>query len=830
MKKIVLFIVFFLTFSEIYAQLDSSPVHQLEKFVRNIRLFNRLYPQEKVYLHFDNTGYYLDETIWFKAYAVSTPRHLPDTVSRVLYVELLNPLGTVLETKKLKIENGQCHGDFFLTPFNYEYMAGFYEIRAYTKWMLNYGEETIFSRVFPVFNEPGKEGDYTSDMKNDFDRQGFYFENHRKKATKLNRLNLMFYPEGGSLVMGLSSTVAFKATDSDGKGVSVSGKICNPKNQTITEFSSIHGGMGSFEYLPDENRNEAKILYENKEYTFDLPKSLSQGYALKVNPFLENYLLLQIEKSQEIPTASIGISILCRGEVVFFQAIEMDSKIKVLKIPKQDLRVGVNQITLFDAKGEIFAERSVFIYPQDNEKILFKTQSDKKEYTDREWINIDISGPENVFFSLSVRDASTLLSTSDVGNCVTDLLLSSDLKGFIENPDYYISSQKPEKAQALNLLMLVQSWKRYEWQSMAGVKPVKLPYDVEKGLKIKGNIIGKASEIHIWAGKDDYFMEGTFPVDKNGDFTTYLDDFEGVWSLSLRSRGLAGVNKNIRLDRWFSPAPRAYFPIETSILNNVNTGKMEGRTNIVEKTKLNKDSISGIYEIQEIEVNAKKGKDIIYHVEKDFDRWIDRGDRYLPPSVHDYLVEKNNGYIYKSDDPDVPFDNALFVAGGGKFIFGVYGADIQYVDANGKRRYDSTFWLTARRNLDEVQKIIVSPWKKYLIQDPSHKRKTAVSPYNIYISIYPYESNNKKRLSHVRYTFFEGFSRVKDFYQDTPERENYLPDKQERPRTLYWNPNVRTDKQGKARIGFYNNRSCKEIDISAEGITREGIPFTNKYK
>ena len=143
------------------AAVDSS-ILQMAEWVKALNTFGRFNPQEKVYLHFDNTGYYLGETIWFKAYVVSAPQLRPTEMSKVLYVELLTPEGRVVETKKLKIVDGQCHGEFLLTDGTL--VGGFYEVRAYTRVMLNWGDDVVFSRVFPVFDTPKREGEYEMEM------------------------------------------------------------------------------------------------------------------------------------------------------------------------------------------------------------------------------------------------------------------------------------------------------------------------------------------------------------------------------------------------------------------------------------------------------------------------------------------------------------------------------------------------------------------------------------------------------------------------------------------------------------------------------------------
>ncbi len=118
------------------ASVEDSVYRKLASFVTNVEAFNRLYPQEKVYLHFDNTGYYVGERIWFKAYVLSSYAHCYSTYSRILYVELLSQEGQVLETQRLRIEDGTCHGSLELKP---GYYAGYYEVRAYTRYMLNFG-------------------------------------------------------------------------------------------------------------------------------------------------------------------------------------------------------------------------------------------------------------------------------------------------------------------------------------------------------------------------------------------------------------------------------------------------------------------------------------------------------------------------------------------------------------------------------------------------------------------------------------------------------------------------------------------------------------------
>ena len=144
---------------------DNSELVGVLSYMKRAMNFAQTMPQEKVYLHFDNTGYFMGETIWFKGYVIRSDNGKPTDMSAVLYVELVNPSGDVVETRKLPIQEGVAHGEIKLDSL---YSTGFYEVRAYTRYMTNWGNGGIFSRVFPVFNAPKKEGDYSKMVMDDY--------------------------------------------------------------------------------------------------------------------------------------------------------------------------------------------------------------------------------------------------------------------------------------------------------------------------------------------------------------------------------------------------------------------------------------------------------------------------------------------------------------------------------------------------------------------------------------------------------------------------------------------------------------------------------------
>ena len=254
--------------SAISAQQSSPNAEDIfQRYFQQAKIFSSAYPQEKVHLHFDNTSYYQGDPIWFQCYVVTPGLNHPTELSKTLYVELLNPGGEIISKRVLPIRNGRCHSSFELTQL--PFYSGFYEVRAYTKYMLNFGEEIIFSRVLPVFDKPANPGEYKE--KNIQKYAVYKYPQTRKKAMKAKKVNLKFFPEGGNLVKGVPSQVAFEATDAYGNPITLFGRIINRRKEEIGHFATIHEGRGVFTYIPTgEDADKAEVELGGKKYRFDL--------------------------------------------------------------------------------------------------------------------------------------------------------------------------------------------------------------------------------------------------------------------------------------------------------------------------------------------------------------------------------------------------------------------------------------------------------------------------------------------------------------------------------------------------------------------------------
>ena len=803
----LLFILTCLSAVSVFAQQPAT--RRLANYANNISRFTKDCPQEKVYLHFDNTGYYAGDTIWFKAYTVTADEVKPTTLSRVLHVELLTPRGEVTDSRKLKIQDGQCHGEFALPK---DCKGGFYEVRAYTRAMLNFGDTHIFSRVFPVYNEPEQAGNYQEKEMDSFAGE----KKERPEPEKADRVNLHFFPEGGHAVLGIPARVAFRATGKNGEDISVTGTLYNASREPVASLATIHQGMGVFEFTPQAQEYEATVNYEGKEYTIPFKDILSEGYTMNVDNLNPDLMRISVQKSEALPNDTIAVSVTCRGKLCTVEAFVLGKEPYAFRIPKEKLPAGCIQVTAFNATGDILAERLAFNTRNDMFVPIRVTQ-DKTSYKPFEEVNLqfdvhDPSGkPVETTFSLAVRDAATTPRTAYQDNILTDLLLSSDVKGYIQDPMQYFTDESRTTRTKLDLLMMVQGWRRYSWQQMAGVKPIKIKHFAEEGLTLWGKVQTLVrnkpranADILFWMNNDELQGEvhGSGHTDEQGNFYCILPDsvdITGKWSLTLSvSEDGKQRHSQILINRHFSPEKRSYTFFDTYVNDSIDSAAGESQ----KKNKMDETQI-----LQEVEVKRYRTReimrpDMVFDAEEDINRILDQGGN-IPSTVQEYaeykypVLENSNPstvilYVLSCQKKDAP-----------KFRH-IPAAEMDITNVKDLQLHT--------RNGVEVLKHLsfCNPGADSLITSVMN----ANNRYFIVVAQLYDEVYNDTRKG-VRQTYYEGYSPVKECYnlKSSDEALGYLNYR----RTLYWNPDVKTDAEGKANIRLFNNGTCRKMEISAEG-------------
>jgi len=396
-------------------------------------------PIEKVYLHFDRSGYFPGQTMWFKAYLYAGI--YPSTMSTSLYVELLNKSSKVIRRNVFPIFGGFSRGQIELPD---SLTGDAYAIRAYTAEMLNHDQELLYIKMIPVFGK----------------------NQSRSEVSKEPRVE--FFPEGGNLIAGLSNSMAFKITNKNGLPLMASGKLKDESGREVASLVPSHDGMGYVDFTPDENMKYYVVLDEDeKKVKHYLPAQHKKGIVLRV-------LNLGKEKQFEIlqhtadPNFTAAYMIGQMQHQVVFRTDFKNVKNELTgTIKTGDLSSGILQVTVFNKDGVPLAERLTFI---DNKEYLIKgtISTDTINFDKRGFNRLSLVLKDTIVgsFSVSVTDENFEIDSTRPENIFSGILLTSDLKGYIHRPSYYFSSDNQTVSEALDLVMMTNGWRRFKWSEL----------------------------------------------------------------------------------------------------------------------------------------------------------------------------------------------------------------------------------------------------------------------------------------------------------------------------------------------------------------------------
>lgn len=448
--------------------------------------------QEKIYIHTDNSCYFIGDTLWYKAYLLRADNLHYTDMSKIMYVELLSPDGLVVDRQRIVAsEKGFTCGNFVLRDSLY---SGYYELRAYTRWQLNfnvshrsftrdeglkfYGKsiandfyrewDGLYSRVLPVYAKPDIAGDYDG---------RYMYERPKQNIIKpaKEELHVAFYPEGGALVRGLRNRVAFEATDQNGQAVSVEGRLSNDTN-----IATTYMGRGVFDIVPQDGSVKANFTWQGNNYSFDLPKTEPYGLTMRMSGDT-----LAVDNNGG-NTRQAALAVLCRGRMYHFERIDLNRHpaIFVINAKAWNIPTGICEAVVYGADANISGSRLFFVNNHDMAAKL-KISINNTDLRPYDKVDVDVASTDSMpaphILSVSVRDSRTDDHTYDDGNMMTDLLLSSELRGFIAYPGYYFASDDATHRKALDLLMMVQGWHRYN-------RVQTLRYAPEKTFTVDGDV------------------------------------------------------------------------------------------------------------------------------------------------------------------------------------------------------------------------------------------------------------------------------------------------------------------------------------------------------
>jgi TonB-dependent SusC/RagA subfamily outer membrane receptor len=445
------------------------------------------YAPQKAYLQFDKPYYAASDTIYFKSYVTEGERHQLSGLKEVLHVDLINPENNIDQSINLLLNEGVSWGDFALPD---SLTPGNYRVRAYTQWMLNRGETDFFERSIPI----------GSLLKSQTPESKV----NQKTPESNKEADMQFFPEGGSLVTGINTKVAFKAIGTNGLSIYVRGVVLDNENKEVCSFASTHLGMGYFFLNPAHGQTyRANVTFaDSSRATVDLPKQQISGISLSVNndqsPVVSfiieaNAAWFNVNKNKDF-----SIVIYSGGKAINY-SFKQDFHIITLDLERRLLQTGVVTVTLFSSKGEPLCERLFFV--QNNDQLGLHIEADTTTFKKRQEMKLVFNAkdkadsPVTGHFSVSVIDESKVPEDeNNERNILTDLLLSYSLTGYVEQPNYYFNNLGTDAPKNLDMLMLTQGYRNFVWKQVLDTNRAPLAYQHEAGLEINGtvtNLFGK---------------------------------------------------------------------------------------------------------------------------------------------------------------------------------------------------------------------------------------------------------------------------------------------------------------------------------------------------
>jgi len=774
--------------------------------------FYQLTPLEKAYIHTDKDWYATGENIWFKAY--TTVDNMLGNLSGVFYVDLINEKDSAVVKTMWKVSQNSFKGDIYVPT---DLSEGSYKLRIYSLWMLN-TPEVIYEKYLQIFSSARS------------------VQSIRKNPAPNIQVHL--FPEGGFLVNGLSSKVAFKVTDRYGFPIESVKLQLEENGVAILVDSATHDGMGVFSFVPNRSKTyTCKFKVDGVWYIPDFPIIKERGLVLSINTNGNNHLFFNIQRSsiendQNIPTVWLVGHI--GGVTYYAKKIVLEDTTTAGAIPIKDLPHGVLNVTLFNDGFVPEAERLVFI--RKVKAIVPEISLEQKGVSAKEKniFSIQLS-TDTALLSISVASAETLQKKFNSPNIADYFLFKSEVKGYVHNPRFYFESNDSLHKAAFDLLLLTQGWRRFTWRDIQANELPKLSYFIETGISVRGtvkeettrqNIIKDAKVDFILKGDDSTSIIAAAQIQEKGQFI--LND------LNFRKR--ASIFYKGSMMNSLGALSLSIYPnyIDTLRFHKSGSVNIETTEELQPEKKamllnqyFNQPSVSGT-NLKEVTVYTKIKTPEQRLTDEYVSDWYKNSDFTLIPdslsgfsSIWQWLQVRVPGLSVGGDifNPTVNFNRYQGGITDPSLLMETVYETLNTI--NGEVKSSIAFFLNEMPvSIDQINSL--SPKDVALVKvnrTPSVVGNATAGSMFIYTTK-AYTNNNFKAMNK---TIISGYSVSKEYFSpvyETTESKNII----DKRSSLYWNPNPILNK-GKTSFIFYNSDSVKKYKIVVEGLSKAGIPI-----
>ncbi|PRY53812.1 hypothetical protein B0I27_103285 [Arcticibacter pallidicorallinus] len=753
--------------------------------------YRQSHVQEKIFAHIDRTSYLAGEILWFKIYNVDASYHRPLELSSVAYVEVLNAQSKAVVQAKIALNKGKGNGSLYLPV---SLTSGNYSFRVYTRWMRNFSPDFFFEERIRVINTLTAQPDMVRANEKHYDVQ--------------------FFPEGGDLLSGVESKVGFRAIDESGKGVNIKGNIQDDAGRIVSEMISGRFGIGNFMLTPVPGTGYKAVVQfsDGRKATYRLPAAKSDGYRLALTESDDEVFVHVASNRRDMAEMYLFVHASNRVEVA--SKVRLNEGQAQISIPKTKLHNGISHFTLFNSGYKPVSERLWF--KRSPKELTVEASTDNQEYDRRKKVLVDVrssitgSVPAAANLSIAIYNADSL-QHSVHGGIDSYFLLRSELKGTIEQPEYYFSGDK-EVSQAIDNLMLTHGWRRFNWDQVFSQQPFKAEYIPETSYHIvparvtssvtNRPVSGIRSYLSV-PGRFIRYYNGTSNSDGRVDF--YTRGLNGVQPLVLQTSNADTALYNVDLTDVFSDKYSAKFsspvsltslPKKTLLINSIN---MQAH-NIFLREQLNRFGESIIDTVP-----------FYGHLEEKY--LLDNYTRF--PTVEEVLREYVLGVGVRRRN--------------GKPMMQVFSGDVN----KGFFEEPPLVLMDGVPMFDQLKFFSYDPLKIKSVEVLSKRYFYGPDVYGGLILFNTYKGNldGMELDPDASIIDYDGLQQVREFYApryDSPDQLNSrLPDFRN---LLLWNPDVETGRDGKTQLSFYTSDRPGSYRGVIQGLTEQGQAGTYSFE
>ncbi len=768
---------------------------------------------EKAYLHFDRpyACYVIGDVVYFKAYVTMGERHEPSAISKILHVDMIDKNDMVIHSIALQLTNGTGWGDFALPD---TLQKGSYRIRAYTDWMRNDEHPYFFDQYISVgsVNNAGRVAENTA---------------------QASKASLQFFPEGGSMVEDLPSKVGFKAIGVNGLGVNVKGVVVDNEHKEVAKISSAHLGMGVFNFIPEKGKTyKAMVTFaDGSQESINLPAAEPKGTTLSVNTNDPSKISIEIRANlpyyKENLNKKLNLLVYYAGALKRYTP-KLDNSILGLDLPANTVPTGIVKVTLLSETGEQLNERLAFV--QNPDLLNLSVAVNKPSFAKRENVQLSLNAKNkdgnavNGSFSVSVIDESKIAVDESTENTILSyMLLTSDVKGYVEKPNYYFANVSKETSAALDALMLTQGYRRFVWKQLINgnsAANTAVAFNPEKEINISGSLKTKGGDpvadcpVTLLSKAGGLVL--TQVSDAQGHFIFPNVQFETGTEFILKAQSSAGKKAVLTLDKP-SPGPNVSPGNAIDSRYNANADILASLKNSQAQSVMMASTGSTSLLLKDDKIISQKSSDNY------------RSSNLAGPGHADQVIKGDD--IKNASSLSVGLSG---IAHGVVFSGGVAalqtGATISGT-MGGSEGVEPM--LVVVDGVEVGHGVPVDLYSPSLIETVEILKGANASIYGMeggqgVIVLTTRQGGERdatvsKEMSPGIFSIApKGFYKAREFYSpryDAGQPANNLPDQRN---TIFWKPDVTTDAEGNASVNFFNADGTGTYRVEVEGIDSKG--------